>query len=361
MTGGTSGFGATTAARLARSKGVRLILASRRPSTAGGEPLPPVRTAAAGGREVSAPGRTATGGGTPPVSSRTAASSGEPFVPGRTATGGGMPLVSGRTAVGGGELLPLELAELASVRAFAAAVRERLGGAPVDALLLNAGMIRPDVTGRTADGFETTFAVNHLAPYLLARLLLPVLADKAIVVLTTSGTHDPATGASLAPPRHADAELLAHPDRDPGLDPRPRKAGEHAYTAAKLCAVLTARSLAAIRDRRLTVVAYDPGQVFGTGLAKDLPFPLRMAWSVLGSPLLRRPLGLLNPHLNSRAAAGNALADLALGLATPPDGHVYAALRRTHLTWPDPSERARSDELARTLWADSARLVHLHD
>ncbi|MEV0829650.1 hypothetical protein [Nonomuraea rubra] len=334
MTGGTSGFGAITAERLARSKGVRLILGARHPSTAGGDPLPP--------------GRTATGGGTT-------------LAPNRSAIGGGLPLVSGRTAVGGGELLSLELAELASVRAFAAAVRERLGGAPVDALLLNAGMIRPDVTGRTADGFETTFAVNHLAPYLLARLLLPVLADKAIVVLTTSGTHDPATGASLAPPRHADAELLAHPDRDPGLDPRPRKAGEHAYTAAKLCAVLTARSLAAIRDRRLIVVAYDPGQVFGTGLAKDLPFPLRMAWSVLGSRMLRRPLGLLSPHLNSRAAAGNALADLALGLATPPDGHVYAALRRARLTWPDPSERARGDEPARTLWADSARLVHLHD
>ncbi|MFD0475847.1 hypothetical protein ACFQ0B_52255 [Nonomuraea thailandensis] len=180
-------------------------------------------------------------------------------------------------------------------------------------------------------------------------------------MLTTSGTHDPATGASLAPPRHADAELLAHPDRDPGLDPRPRKAGEHAYTAAKLCAVLTARSLAGIGEGRLTVVAYDPGQVFGTGLAKDLPFPLRMAWSVLGSPVLRWPLGRLDPHLNSRAAAGHTLADLALGLAIPPDGHVYAALRRARLTWPDPSETARADEPARALWEASARLVGLRD
>ena len=36
--------------------------------------------------------------------------------------------------------------------------------------------------------------------------------------------------------RHdADAEPLAHPDRDPDRDTRPRKAGEHAYTASKLC------------------------------------------------------------------------------------------------------------------------------
>ncbi|MGW7073837.1 hypothetical protein [Streptomyces sp. NPDC054866] len=51
------------------------------------------------------------------------------------------------------------------MRALAASVRERLGGTRVDALVLNAGVVRPDVTGRTMDGFETTFAVNHLAHY----------------------------------------------------------------------------------------------------------------------------------------------------------------------------------------------------
>lgn len=144
MTGGTSGFGATAAARLRRSGESRLILGVRRPT---------------------------------PV----------------------------------GESIPLDLAGLESVRAFATSVRERLADAPVDALVLNAGMIRADVTGRTVDGFETTFAVDHLAQYLLVRLLLPVLADGAVVVLTTSGTHDHATRAGLEPPRHADAELLAHP------------------------------------------------------------------------------------------------------------------------------------------------------
>lgn len=263
-----------------------------------------------------------------------------------------------------GESIPLDLTELDSVRAFAASVRERLGDTPADALVLNAGVVLPDVNGRTADGFETTFAINHLAQYLLLRLMLPALGDRAIVVLTTSGTHDPANHAGLTPPRHANAELLAYPDRDPGRDTRPRKAGEHAYTASKLCTVLTARSLSQHRDvqaRRLRVVAYDPGQVFGTGLAKDLSLPLRLAWSVLGTPVLGWPLRRFNSTLNSRAAAGNTLADLACGSATPPDGRAYAALRRGQLTWPDPSELARSDELARTLWNDSARLVGLSD
>jgi hypothetical protein len=107
------------------------------------------------------------------------------------------------------------------------------------------------------------------------------------------------------------------------------------------------------------VLAYDPGQVFGTGLAKDLSFPLRSAWSLLGTPVLGWPLRRLNRVLNSRSAAGNTLADLALGLATPPDGRRYAALRRARLSWPDPSELARSDETARALWKDSGRLVGL--
>jgi NAD(P)-dependent dehydrogenase (short-subunit alcohol dehydrogenase family) len=156
--------------------------------------------------------------------------------------------------------------------------------------------------------------------------------------------------------------VLAHPDQDPGLDTRPSKAGQHAYTASKLCTVLTARSLSGrrdVRDRRLTVVAYDPGQVFGTGMAKELSLPLRTAWSLLGTPVLGWPMRRFNGFLNSRAAAGNTLADLALGRAAPPDGRTYAALRRARLTWPEPSELARRDDLAQALWNDSARLVGL--
>lgn len=257
--------------------------------------------------------------------------------------------------------LPLDLARLDSVRSFARAVLDRLDGRPVDALVLNAGGIRADDRGRTVDGYETTFAVNHLAHYLMIRLLLPALADGGRVVLTTSGTHDPATKAGLATPRHADAELLAHPELDPGRDTSARRAGQHAYTAAKLCAVLTVRALAG--DGRAgggTAVAFDPGQVFGTGLARDLPRPMRAAWSVLGSPV-GAPLRALKPELNTRAAAARALADLASGAVPVPPGRSYAALRRGRLGWPDPSELARSDDLARALWTDSARLVGLSD
>ncbi|WP_435735543.1 SDR family NAD(P)-dependent oxidoreductase [Cellulosimicrobium sp. PMB13] len=294
MTGGTSGFGAVAADRITRADGPRLLLGARR------------------AREE-------------------------------------------------GEAVPLDLARLGSVREFAAATRERLGDERIDALVLNAGVIRPSVEERTVDGFETTFAVNHLAHYLVLRLLLPLLADGAVVVLTTSGAHDPATGAGLAPPRHADARLLAFPERDPGRDVRPRRAGQHAYTASKLCTVLTVRALSEVddlRSRGVRAVAFDPGQVFGTGLVQGLPLRLRAAWAVLGTPV-GTPLRWFDPALNTRDAAGLALSALALRHVAPPPGRSYAALRRGRLTWPYPSEAARDEELSRRLWDDSARLVGL--
>lgn len=270
-------------------------------------------------------------------------------------------LILGARQPNSDERIALDLAQLDSVRSFATSVTERLAGESVSSLVLNAGTIRGDVVSRTVDGFETTFAVNYLAHYLLVRLLLPTLADGAVVVLTTSGTHDPAAGAGLTPPRHADPELLADPDRDPDRARRPRDAGEHAYTASKLCTILLARSLSAHPDVRaggMTVVAFCPGQVFGTGLAQHLSLPLRSAWALLGTPI-GFPLRRLKRDLNGRTAAGSALADLALGTTPPAGGETYAALRGGRLTWPEPSVLARRDDLADALWRDSAIMVGL--
>lgn len=66
-------------------------------------------------------------------------------------------------------LLSLDLASLASVRAFAAEVADRFPALQV--LVNNAGLV---VSGRqeTADGFEMMFGVNHLGHFLLTNLLL---------------------------------------------------------------------------------------------------------------------------------------------------------------------------------------------
>ena len=248
-------------------------------------------------------------------------------------------------------VLRLDLAQLASVRAFAEAVFDMLNGAGIDALVLNAGAQFPNIDQRTEDGFETTFAVNHLAHYLLLRLLLPKLAEHARVVITTSDTHDPKTNP-IAPPLHAHSGRLAHPRLE---SERRFMAGFRAYSASKLCNLLTARAVSAspeAKSRQLCVIAYNPGFTPGTSLQRAWPLPVRMLMMVLG---LMRPV----LRLNTTAQAGSILAELTLGEIDPPNGRIYASLVKRHLTWPEPSDLARRDDVMNALWSDSAKLVGL--
>lgn len=257
---------------------------------------------------------------------------------------------------GGVEGLPLDLASLASVQRFADAVIAALGGAGIDALVLNAGGQRPTVADRSADGHELTFAANHLGHFLLLHRLRPHLADGARVVITSSGTHDPAEGTGVPPPRHADARRLADPALDPDLDRNPITAGMRAYSASKLCNLMVARVLAgdaALAGRGISVVAYDPGLTPGTGLVRQQMWVVRtLLWPLL--PLLL-PFG---KTMNSLAAAGHHLALLATSVR-PPAGNVYASLRKGRLTWPAPSDLARNDAACQALWRDSLALCGL--
>jgi NAD(P)-dependent dehydrogenase (short-subunit alcohol dehydrogenase family) len=84
------------------------------------------------------------------------------------------------------EWLPLDLADLASVAAAAAQLRaahQRL-----DLLICNAGVMVPPA-GRTVDGFELQFGINHLGHFALVLQMLPLLqaATAARVVAVSSG------------------------------------------------------------------------------------------------------------------------------------------------------------------------------
>ncbi|WAP55888.1 oxidoreductase [Streptomyces sp. S465] len=82
---------------------------------------------------------------------------------------------------------PLDLADLASVRAFAAEHK----GDRLDLLINNAGVMALPYR-RTADGFETQFGVNHLGHFALTGLLLPKLLEAgpgARVVTVSSFMH----------------------------------------------------------------------------------------------------------------------------------------------------------------------------
>jgi NAD(P)-dependent dehydrogenase (short-subunit alcohol dehydrogenase family) len=101
----------------------------------------------------------------------------------RDAGRGDHALAKMRAEVPGGsfELRLLDLADLASVRAFEAPER-------VDLLLNNAGVMAPPHR-TTADGFELQFGTNHLGHFALTGLLLPRLSDTARVVTASSGMH----------------------------------------------------------------------------------------------------------------------------------------------------------------------------
>ena len=86
------------------------------------------------------------------------------------------------------DLRELDLADLASVRAFATGV---LADYPqIDVLMNNAGVMAIP-RGETADGFERQFGTNHLGHFALTGELLPALlaAPAARIVTTSSGAH----------------------------------------------------------------------------------------------------------------------------------------------------------------------------
>lgn len=258
-------------------------------------------------------------------------------------------LLGARPAPGRTGTIPLDLSRLASVREFASAVERETGPEAIDVLVLNAGAQFARSADRTEDGFEATFAVNHLAHYLLLRLLLPKLAPGATVVITTSDTHDPKV-IPFGAPRTLDPEALAHP---PATGSAGIASGFRAYAASKLCNLLTARALAALpeaADRRLRVIAYNPGFTPGTGLARNYPSWGRLTFLAgkIAAPVAR---------LATIEQAGDALADLALGRVSPPPGRVYASLVKRRITWPDPSALAQRDDVMHHLWTASAQMT----
>lgn len=105
---------------------------------------------------------------------------------------------------GGGQLalIELDLASLRSVRA--AADRLLADGQPFHAVIANAGIMAPPF-GKTADGFELQFGVNHLGHFALITRIARLLADNARLVVLSSQAH-----------RVADVDL-----DDPNFDRQP--------------------------------------------------------------------------------------------------------------------------------------------
>jgi NAD(P)-dependent dehydrogenase (short-subunit alcohol dehydrogenase family) len=146
----------------------------------------------------------------------------------------GRPIVQGLD--GDAHLVTGDLAQLAEVRTLAEQIA---GHGPLDVLIHNAGVwVRGDTPRVSLDGFETTFAVNVLAPHLLTALIAERLSGRLIWL-----------GSGMARSGRVRPDALAV-ERDP----------RQAYADSKACDV----ALAMAWGRRLPQVAsaaVDPGWV----------------------------------------------------------------------------------------------------
>ncbi|MDU0293720.1 oxidoreductase [Saccharothrix longispora] len=236
------------------------------------------------------------------------------------------------------ELVPLDLADLASVRAAAALVRERTGDA-LDVLVNNAGVMAVPL-GRTADGFERQFGTNHLGHAALTWLLMPALRTRpgARVVTVSSLAHAMGT-VDLA---------------DPDYEVRPYTAWG-AYGQSKLANLLFAREL----DRRtrtagvdVTSVAAHPG-ITATELSANMARAQRNRLVDVGakiSDFFAQPVakGAL-PQLYAATSP-----DVERGGYYGPDGFRGV---RGHPTRVGSTAAARDDLAAGRLWALTAELT----
>ncbi|MFB6136109.1 MAG: SDR family NAD(P)-dependent oxidoreductase [Halobacteriaceae archaeon] len=227
-----------------------------------------------------------------------------------------------------------EFASLDDVRGLAAAVREE--SESLDVLVNNAGAHFSE--GRLAAcGVERTFAVNHLAPFLLTNLLRPALADGGRVVTVSSEVHR--QGA-------LDLDAVESAAGYDGLD---------AYARSKLANVLFTRELAhrleGAGDDAATANCCHPGFVPGSGLWREASLPVRAAVGALA----RLPRPLLERVADTAVTA----AETPVYLAAAPDvdGVTGRYFRDREVV--EPAAAARDDALAGELWRASAEWTGL--
>ncbi|MBO3676406.1 SDR family NAD(P)-dependent oxidoreductase [Streptomyces sp. NEAU-YJ-81] len=211
-----------------------------------------------------------------------------------------------------------DLASLRSVRSAAVEIRDRLERGdlpPLRGFVGNAGMQYTNALTESPEGFEATFAINVLANHLFVRLLQDHFAAPARIVVTVSDTHfgDLKHNLGMVPgPVWNSPDVLARP----GAFPKPGSTagGRTAYSTSKLAAVYLVHEYARRLPAGIDAIAYNPGFVPGTGLARNAGPVSRFA--------MRRvlPVMALTPFAIGRGTAGRHLADVVLGTTAAPTG-----------------------------------------
>ena len=234
---------------------------------------------------------------------------------------------SGNPAI---EFLPADFSSLEEVRRLAAAITERTPR--VDVLVNYAGAIFVK-RALSKDGYEMTFAVNHLAPFLLTHLLLDALkaGGQSRVVTTASNAH---RSAKIA---FDDLQLTR------------KYSPMGAYAVSKLANVLFTRGLAKrLQDTGVTATCLHPGFVrtnFGGNNVADI------------SPLI----GRIFLFVSRFARTPEKGAETVIYLASSPEvegvsGGYYFDRKPIR-----PAPAGEDDNVAERLWQISEQLVGITD
>lgn len=221
------------------------------------------------------------------------------------------------------------LADLASMEQIKTAAEHiQREYSKIDVLNNNAGLLMGNQRELTQDGFEMTFGVNHLAPFLLTHLLLDqvVASGRGNIINVSSDAH-----------RFANLTFKNLQYQNGGY------AGWKAYCRSKLCNILFTRELSRrLGDRSTVTNALHPGTVasgFGNGV------------SGIGGRLMR----LARPFMISEEKG----AETSIYLATSGEGYTVNGKYFKNKKIVEPSKEARSDYNAKRLWEISEELLDI--
>ena len=223
------------------------------------------------------------------------------------------------------ELILADFADLAQVRASGAEIAER--HRYIHILVNNAGLFAPKRT-LTKDGYELTFAVNHLAPFLLTDALLP-----ALELAGEASRHARIVNVASAAANRASIDLS-------GLMSARRYKMLGAYGQSKLANILFTKELARrLPPKPISANCLHPG-VVATGIGNKGGIG-GLVWSAIKPFMIGPEQGAVN----------------SLFVATSPDieGVSGAYFVKQRPAKPNPS--AEDPAVAAALWAESDRLI----
>src|ERR1700761_6935642 len=234
----------------------------------------------------------------------------------------------------GVELAELDMASLASVRAFSEKFLS--GGVALDLLINNAGVMALPRREFTADGFERQFGTNHLGHFALTGLLMPALL--------AAETPRVVTVASLA---HRNGKI----EWD-NLQSERKYVPWDAYNNSKLANILFARELSRrASSTRLTSNPVHPG-ISRTSIVKNGPGfkdPKTVVLFVLGAFITQDDAHGALPTLFAATAPG-----VRGGEYIGPDGFMEF---KGYPTVVQPRTQALDEETGRKLWSVSEELT----